>query len=278
MSIAYNPNQKMQRNLGGASPNNGNTVQWGGAAPQQSQLSNKPAAIPGRSFAAGSNVGDGMFAPGVTYDMLGTGQWGTGESFQGAARQAALSNIRDARSTANPEDYAAMDEMRNYYRTALADLPGNTEAGISSFDTQSQFGLKNLLSQQKNAAAGRGTMGSRQYAGAQGDLMSRANQDYMRGLIEARMNAIDQANKLNAGLGMVRTGDLAEREYQLKQGGMLSDAITKQQMLDLQRQGSLGELNFKKDQEDKGMVGNLIGAYMSMLGYGAASGALSKSA
>ncbi len=126
---------------------------------------------------------------------------------------------------ANPEDYAGMDELRSYYRNQLSDLPGQTANKISSFDTQSQRGMKNLMSQYTSSQAGTGRIGSRQFSGAQGDIMSRGVTDYMNGLSNARTNALSQAGQIGSGLSGVQNQDMQERQFQMQQGQNLSNAI-----------------------------------------------------
>lgn len=169
--------------------------------------------------------------------QVGTGQWGTGQSFQGAGRQGILQAMQGAQSKANPADYANMDALRSYYSQQLSDLPGNTQNNISSFDTQSQRGLSNLMSQYKNSQAGTGNLGSRQYAGAQGDIYSRSASDYATGLINARNQAIGQARQIQGGMSGVQNQDLQERQFQMQQANALSDQIYKLMGLDQGYQG-----------------------------------------
>jgi hypothetical protein len=212
-------------------------------------------------------------------------QWASGLSFTGQSRDTALANMLAAQSTANPEDYAAMDEMRNYYRGALADLPGNTAQNISSFDTQSQYGLKNLLSQYKSANAGRGTLGSRQYGGAQGDIMSRSNSDYITGLLRARSDALDQAGKIGAGFKGVQDQDLNERNFQSDQAARMSNLITQFMAQDQGREAQLLSTQAQKDAANKALWGNIIqglamagGTIAAGPAGGAAAGAAAKGA
>lgn len=213
--------------------------------------------IPGRATQPGG-VNPAQTRTSQYMHLIRDPQWASGLSFQGQSRDTALANMIGAQSSANPEDYAAMDEMRNYYRGALADLPGNTAQNISSFDTQSQYGLKNLLSQYKNANSGRGTLGSRQYAGAQGDIMSRSNADYISGLLKARSDAVDQAGKIGAGLTGVQNQDLAERNFQQGQAMDLSNLITQWMNQDQGREASLMQAQGQKDAANKAMWGSII--------------------
>ncbi len=188
----------------------------------------------------------------------------TGATFQANSKIAALEALKNTMSTANPEDYAGMDEMRNYYRNALGDLPGQTADSVSSFNTQAQRGLTGNLAVLRNANAGRGTMGSRQYAGAQGDLASRANSDYMTGLIKARSDALDQAGKIGTGLSGVQNTNLLERKFQTDQGQSLADLITNFMAQDQGREAGLSAAQAQKDAANKAMWGQIVsGAAMA---------------
>jgi hypothetical protein len=244
--------------------------------PYQNRTTAQPAAksaIPGVQAGADPNAGSVYNNANANdnfgnlhVNQLGSDQWGTGASFQGAARVAGLNAIKNSMSTANPEDYAGMDEMRNYYRGALADLPGNTAGNISSFDTQSQRGLSNMLSQYKNANAGKGTLGSRQYAGAQGDIVSRANGDYLNGLLKARSDSVDQAGKIGTGLTGVQNQNLVERKFQTEQGQALADMIMKYMNMDQSREVNLSQIQAEKDAANQKFWNDL-----TMAGVGAAT-------
>lgn len=201
-------------------------------------------------------------------EQLGQGQWGTGESFQGAGRVGALNALYDTQSQANPGDLQNLDALRSYYASALNDLPGNTANQISTFDTQAQRGLKNLLSQYANSQAGTGRMGSRQYAGAQGDIASRAASDYYTGLINARSNAIDQANKIQSGMTGVEDTNLAERKFQADQGQRVSDLIYKLMAMD---KGS-PDIGAQRAAQDKANTMDLIKTGATLGTYAATGG------
>lgn len=200
----------------------------GGAVQSYSAPGSTPAATatPGSSNLGAQKVGY------LDTQQVGTGQWGTGQSFQGAGRQGILEAMQGAMSKANPADYANMDSLRSYYASQLADLPGQTGKNVSSFDTSSQRGLSNLLGQYRNSQAGTGNMGSRQYAGAQGDIYSKAATDYNTGLINARNQALNQAGTIQKGMSGVQNQDLQERQFQVSQAQSLSDQIYKLMGLD----------------------------------------------
>lgn len=248
MAQFYTPYQKRMQptGSGGTAP-----VSLTGPSAQQPQGVAGPVSA-GNDTTKGYGAGSGL-----EWQLADPG-WSTGQTFQANSKIEALGALRDAQTKANPEDYAAMDEMRNYYRTALADLPGNTAAGISSFDTQAQRGLNNLLSQYKGANAGRGTLGSRQYAGAAGDITSRANQDYIQGLIAARSDAINQANKIGSGLSGVQGQDLAERDFQSDQAAQYANLISNFMNQDQGREGQLLQTQSAKDAANKAMWGQII--------------------
>lgn len=206
--------------------------------------------IEGRSFIAGQgapNAGQGFGR--INVQGLEDPAWGTGITFATNAKMEAINAAKRGMSTANPEDYQGMDELRNYYRNYLSDLPGQTADKISSFDTQSQRGLSNLLSQYKNSNAGTGRIGSRQYGGAQGDIMSRAASDYTTGLINARSAAIDQANKVGAGLSGVQNQDMQERQFQADQSNRFSDMLTRMMAIE-QGLPDVGADRAAKDKEN----------------------------
>lgn len=182
--------------------------------------------VPGANAnGAPTNAGDKFGY--ITTNGIGDPAWGTGITFETNGKIASLNALKNSMSTANPQDYQGLDELRSYYRNALADLPGNTQNNISSFDTQSQRGLSNLLTQYRNANAGTGRIGSRQYSGAQGDITANAMSQYNQGLLNARNNALDQAGKISAGLGNVQNQNLAERQFQSDQGQNLAEMIRK---------------------------------------------------
>lgn len=189
----------------------------------------------------------------ITMDMLGSEQWGRGESFQGGARMGVMDALNSAKSTANADDVANMDALRSYYASALKDLPGQTADHISTYDTQAQRGLKNMLSQYTNAQAGTGRIGSRQFSGAQGDITSKANSDYMTALLNARSAAIGQAGQIQSGMHDTYNQDLQERQFQQDQAQRLSDQIIKLMNLDQGREAQLESERYDKDKTNTAM-------------------------
>lgn len=211
------------------------------------------------------------FGPRLTVDGLADPGWGRGETFQANARPASINALKSSMTTANPADYQGMDEMRDYLRNYLADLPGNTQNNISSFDTQAQRGLSNLLSQNRTQNAGRGTLGSRQQMGAQGDITSRATSDYMNGLIKARADALDQSMKVGSGLSNLQSQDMSERKFQLGQGQALSDVILQLMNADQGREAQLSQTAAAQDAANKGFWGQIVGGGMGAAGLALAS-------
>lgn len=187
-------------------------------------------------------------------EQLGSGQFGTGGSFQGAGRVGALQALYGTQSTANPADMNNLDSLRSYYSNALNDLPGQTADKVSTFDTQAQRGLKNMLSQYSNSQAGTGRLGSRQFSGAQGDITSKANSDYMTGLLNARSDAITQAGKIGSGMTGVQDENMKERQFQLDQGQRVSDMLYKLMALDK----NSPDVNAQRAAQDKQNTMDLI--------------------
>lgn len=204
-------------------------------------------------------------------EMLG-GKHGTGADFQGAGRVGTLTALADTNSVANPEDYAAMDEMRSYYRNLLADQPGQNADRMSTFDTSAQRGLQNLLSQHKSANAGTGRLGSRQYAGAAGDITSRAASEYMTGLINERSAAVDRANKIQSGLSGVQNQNMLERQFQADQGQRFSDMIYKLMALDK----NTPDVGAQRAEADRARTGQMIQSGATLAALAAMSDATAK--
>ncbi len=193
-----------------------------GAAPAPSARpqTNQAVFSSGNAGGAGGEYKVGNLTPTQLLDP----SLGFGDTFLASAKKGQLEALLGGMSQANPEDYKSLDMLRNYYQGALADLPGQTSNQISSFDTQSQRGLSNLLSQYKTQNPN--AVGTRQFAGAQGDIVSRATSDYMTGLMNARSNAIGQANAIQNGLTGVQNQNFNERQFQYGQGKGLADLLS----------------------------------------------------
>lgn len=205
----------------------------------------KKSAVPG---ADGTNKK--MMVGQLTTDQLLDPQWGFGTSFQAAGKKGQVEALKTGMSTANPADYESMDALRGYYQNKLSDLPTTENNRITSFDTQSQRGLANILSQQKAANAGSGNIGTRQFAGAQGDIVSRLTNDYMQGLGNEKARSLQDASQIQSGLSGVQNQDLQERQFQFNQGKGLSDLYGNMIATDLGREGSLpqgGESDWMSD-------------------------------
>lgn len=201
----------------------------------------------------------------LTTGQLGTA-WGGYDNFRHAGKQGAIEAVQQSGSIANPEDYMAMDELRNYYRNKLGGLEGQSADQRSVIDTQMQRGLRNNLGQLRNANAGTGRLGTRSYVGDQGDILSKANSDYFTGLINARADELNQAEKIRSGLSGVQNQNLEERKFQTVQGKMLADEIYRQMVLE-SGFGDKGAMEARQSKED----------LMQLLGYGAQIAAASAS-
>lgn len=259
----YSPIQKKK-------PSSGIARAIDGAAPAASAI---PGTVDynGRPADGLYNNRSNRFSERLTVNGLSDPGWGRGETFQSEARPAVVNALKNGMSTANPQDYAGMDEMRDYLRNYLADLPGNTQDNISSFDTQAQRGLSNLLAQNRNQNAGRGTLGSRQQMSAQGDITSRATSDYMNSLIKARADALDQSMKIGQGLSNLQDQDMSERKFQFGQGQSLSDVILQLMNADEGREARLSANAAAQDSANKSFWGQLVNGGMTAGGLALAS-------
>ena len=272
---------RRERSVGGATPQFGlSTMAAPTAQPTAPQAPKAYGPISGRNFQAGTSpVGDGMFSNGVTFDMLGTGQWGTGESFMGAGNVAGSKAIRDAQSSANPEDYADLDALRSYYRFQLGNEPQMTADSISLADTRAQLAAKSAAENMRNSAAGRGTLGSRQYSARQADLGSQLGNDYINSLINARAQGLQRGQNAQAGLQNVQDRDTAERAFQMQQAQALSDQIMSMLSADARRQSTVQGLQAAEDSANTNMWATFFrnsGKAASMAGMAAASDARAK--
>lgn len=256
MSVAPNNPYKRPVRPVAAAPEGTATPEWQGTG------NYAPAPIAGRNTQAGQNAANqGELS--AYRAIQGMPNASTGMDFIAQSRKQGLGALIGAQSTANADDYAGMDEIRNYYRNELADLNGQTAKGMSSVDSQAQYGLKNLLRQHASANAGRGTLGSRQYAGAQGDIVSRSNQDYIDGLIRTKAAGLDQAGKISSGLGDVQARDLSERQFQQTQAESIANLIAKYMEMDYGREARVdleSQSDFDKERGNiRGVVGAIFG-------------------
>jgi hypothetical protein len=192
------------------------------------------------------------------------------------SRNDAYTALKSGFTDADPADMAAMGQLRDYYTNYLGDLQKNSQGQMSQFDTQSQRGLANLLSQHKAANAGTGNIGSRQYAGAEGDIVSRAAGDYMTGVMDNRNQELARAGQVQGGLSGIYNQGLAERGYQYGQSKDLANYLSGIGKTEIAREGSLPqqeESNWLADIAP--LAGAGIGAAFGnpMLGYGIGSAA-----
>lgn len=199
-------------------------------------------------------------------EMLGSDQWGTGASFQGAVRPAMIDALKATFSNANPEDYAAMDELRDLYRSQVADVPTLENMGRSNLDTSMQRGLSNLLRQHRSSAAGSGRLGSRQFAGQAGDITSRIASEYNQGLLGLRNAGIAQGAQLGQSLNSLQSRDLAERVFQNQQSQSLSSLLERMSARDQGREEKLNQQQIDRENADKEMWGKIISAGMGAAG------------
>lgn len=191
-------------------------------------------------------------------------------------RNDAYQLMKSGMTEANPADYAAMDQLRNYYSGQLGDLEKNSQGQLNQFDTNSQRGLANLLQQHKAANAGTGTLGSRQYAGAQGDIVSRVAGDYMQGVMANKNQQLANAGQIQGGLQGLYNQDLTERKYQYGQANDLANYLRDVGKTEIGREAGLpqqAESNWMADVAP--LVGAGVGAAFGnpMMGYGIGSAA-----
>jgi hypothetical protein len=196
----------------------------------------------------------------LTTEQLLDPSLGFGVTFQASANQGRVEALKNAMSQANPEDYQGMDELRDYYRGKLGDLPTTENNRVTSFDTQSQRGLSNILAQNKAAQAGTGSLGTRQFAGAQGDIVSRLTNDYMQGLANEKARSLQDAQAIQGGLSGVQNQDLQERQFQYNQGKGLSDLYTTMINQDQNREGQVAK------PEDSGWISDVLPAVGTIAG------------
>jgi hypothetical protein len=221
----------------------------------------KPRTITGRTTQPWETQNTGKVGN-LTTEQLADPMHGFGTTFQAAAKQGSVDALQKAMSGANPEDYAAMDQTRDYLSNYLSDLPTAERGRASTFDSQAQRGLSSLLSQYKAANAGTGRIGGRQYAGAQGDIMSRSNQDYLTGMQNVRQQSLADALNVGQGFSNIQGQDLKERGFQQQQAQGLSDLLMRQMGYDLSREGSMPQAEENNWMADvMPVVGAGVGAF-----------------
>jgi hypothetical protein len=208
--------------------------------------------------------------------QVGTEQWGRGESFQGAGRQAVIGALQGGITDSNPLDTAGTDEARQYLRDQLGGL-GDLQSGQNSaLDTTMQRGLRNMLSQQRAGAAGTGSLGSRQFGGQSGDITAKMGSDYMNGLIQNRADSINRGLSISQGLQGIQQGDLGQRAFQLQEQQALANGYMGLMGMDAGREAQLEGERFSSQQQDKQMLNNDIMGIVqggAMLAGGAPPGA-----
>lgn len=180
-------------------------------------------------------------------DFLLDPAWGVGgTTVQGTLSKGAVDALKGGMSTANPDDIAAQDALRDYWTTQLGQVGANSRNQMSQFDTQSQRGLASLLQQQKNSQAGTGLIGSRQASNAAGDITQRLASQYMQGVTANRQQELNNASSIQNALQNIYSNDLNERNFQLNQGKTLADQYNR--MWD-QQQGRESSLSASRGSE-----------------------------
>ena len=254
MSTAYNPYRPVRPVA--AAPDGTATPEWQGSGAYA------PRTIAGRNTQAGQAPSN-QTSLSEYRAIQGMPNASTGMDFIAQSRKQGLGALIGAQSTADAADYDNMDAMRNFYRSEAEGLAGNNARGMSSVDSEAQYGLKNLLRQHQSANAGRGTLGSRQYAGAQGDIVSRSGQDYIKSLIATKAAGLDNANKINSGMGDIQARDLNERQFQQSQAESIANLIAKYMEMDYGREARVdleSQSDFDKERGNiRGVVGAIFG-------------------
>ncbi len=198
----------------------------------------------------------------IQNNQLGTPQWGTGASFQGAAQQAAIGATEAGMSTQNPADAQSMAALRQYYQSQLAGMPQQQADNQSMFDTNQQQSLSAALQNNKNASAGTGLIGSRQFNQNQAATTNNAAQSYMSGLSNLTNNNLQEAGTLSAGLQGLDAADLQEQGFDLSQGQNLSNAIAAQQSQVL----GLSAMNAQQNQYNQSRAQAVFQGFMKPAG------------
>lgn len=188
-----------------------------------------PTGTPGTAPSGTQSAVQGNPFGNIQNSLLGSPQWGTGASFQGAAQQAAIGATEAGMSTQNPQDAQSMNALRQYYQSQLQQMPQQQADNQSMFDTNQQQSLSAALQQNKNAAAGTGLIGSRQFNQQQAATTNNAAQNYMSGLSNLNNNSLQEAGTISAGLQGLDASSLQEQGFDLSQGQNLTNAIAAQQ-------------------------------------------------
>jgi hypothetical protein len=184
--------------------------------------------IVGRNWNAGDAINSGDYGSNAT-DM----------DFVLPTRNKQTAILQRAQSSANPDDIAAMDSVRGALDTQMANMNYGGDLRGSALDTQTQRGLKNLLSQYKAQNAGSGRIGSSQYGRGQGDVAARVAEEYTKGVNDLAGNQIDRIGKIQAGYNGLYGQDLQERSFQNNQAKSLVDLLETQMGNDQAREGKL---------------------------------------
>lgn len=182
----------------------------------------------------------------------------TDVEFSMPTREASRMNLQRAMSVANPEDYSDLESLRGAYRGQLERQGGAAGVAGSALDTDMQRGLANMLSQYKRSRAGTGALNSPQYDRGLGDIMSRSNEAYVRGLNELENANLGRLGSIQQGFGNIYRQDLTERQDQFNQAKSLSDLLQRQIDADEARSGGLRGAEQAQKNADRAFYSDLI--------------------
>lgn len=214
----------------------------------QSQPLYNRASAPGSTHRVGNLTTDQLLDPSL----------GFGITFQASANKGAVEALKDSMSTENPADAAARDSLRNYYMGALGDLGNKQDMRMNALDSQSQRGLTNLLGNLKKENAGTGLINSRQYAGAQGDIIQRLASEYTKGVQDINNQGLQDANAISGGLGTIYNQDLQNRNTQFGQGQSLANLLLTMSGNAGARDQFLAQQQMQQDKNNQDFWGDII--------------------
>lgn len=181
---------------------------------------------------------------------------GFGPTFQASARQGGIEALKNAVSTARPEDVEAQGAMRDYYREGLDQLGTMGDRRGTAFDTQMQRGLSNMLGQYKRSRAGSGAISSPQYDRGTGDIVSRLSEEYTKGVNDLSGQQLREAQAIGQGLQGVAGQDMQERQFQQQQAQGIANWLSGQMNTDSQREQFLAG----QQGQDDNWLGSLLPA------------------
>lgn len=175
------------------------------------------------SKAAPSNIGGFNRIGDLTNEQLVGADAGTIARNSTAQRAKYLQQMSQQDNPALRESFGGLYDYANQASSNLSNLHN---ANNSAIDTASQRGLSNLLSQYAKANAGSGRLASRQYAGAQGDIFSRAAEAQGNALLAERNAAPGRASNLaNALMATQQAEDYRPRWISDQLAGLGNDSV-----------------------------------------------------